>query len=282
MKFLDPTNDLAFKKIFGNEQKKNILISFLNAVLDFNGDKEIVDVEILNPYQALKIEELKETILDIRATDKINRNFIVEMQKEDKGDFQKRSLYYTSKAYVAQLNDGEPYQTLKKIYFIGILNFKMFDNPNYISRHLILDQATGKQELDDFEFTFIELKKFNKQLQELNSVIDKWLFFLKNAKKLDMIPAEFETKPEFKEAFLIANSFGWTKTEIEIYDYMKLKEMDHKNEIETAENKGFNRGLQKGKTETQLEIAKNLLDILEDDLIAQKTGLSIAQIKSLR
>jgi len=294
MKFLDPTNDLVFKKIFGNEQKKGILMSFLNAVLDFQGDKEIIEVEILNPYQAPKIEDLKETILDIRATDKLKRNFIVEMQKEDKGDFQKRSLYYTSKAYVAQLAEGYAYQTLKRVYFIGILNFDIFENKNYLSRHLILDQHTKKQELEDFEFTFIELKKFNKTLPELESIIDKWVYFLKNAKKLDIIPNEFEQQLELKEAFFIANSFGWTTAEMEIYDYMKLKEVDRENELKTAENKGFKmgkaqgleqgleKGLERGKQEMQLNIAKNLLDVLDNETIALKTNLSIQEIQKLR
>jgi len=100
MKFADPKNDLAFKKIFGDINHKNILISFLNAVLDFQDEKSIVDVALANPYQIPKIPELKETILDIKATNKNGDTFIVEMQKKDLGDFAKRSLYYTSKAYI--------------------------------------------------------------------------------------------------------------------------------------------------------------------------------------
>ena len=82
MKFADPKNDLAFKKIFGNENHKNILISFLNAVLDFKDEKEIVEVSLVNPYQVPRIPDLKETILDIKATNRSGENFIVEMQKK--------------------------------------------------------------------------------------------------------------------------------------------------------------------------------------------------------
>ena len=160
MRFVDPKNDLAFKKIFGDETKKEILISLLNAILDFKGNKTIVDVDILNPYQVPKIEDLKNTILDIKAKNKNDEQFIVEMQKKDLNDFEKRSLYYTSKAYVSQLNKAEDYSLLKKVYFIGILNFNMFKDKDYISRHLILNKKTLKQNLEDFEFTFIELKKF--------------------------------------------------------------------------------------------------------------------------
>ena len=140
MHFADPRNDLAFKKIFGNENKKEILISFLNAVLDFDGGRIITEVALANPYQIPKIPELKETILDIKATNADGDTFIVEMQKKHLGEFAKRSLYYTSKAYVEQLDANQNYNQLKKVYFIGIVDFTMFDNTNHISRHLIVNQ----------------------------------------------------------------------------------------------------------------------------------------------
>ncbi len=282
MKFVDPKNDLAFKKIFGNENKKEILISFLNAILDFKEDREIIDIEILNPYQVPKIEELKETILDIRATDKKNYQFIVEMQKNDKGDFAKRSLYYTSKAYISQLNSGKNYKILKSVYFIGILNFKMFESESYILRHLILNKETLKQEIKDFDFTFIELPKFNKELNELDKLSDKCIYFIKNANKLDLIPKELENIKEFKEAFEIANSYSWKKQELEVYDYMMLKEMDKVNELETAINKGIKEGIEKGEKQKAIEIAKNLLDILDIETISIKTGLRKDEIQKLK
>lgn len=275
MKFADPKNDVAFKKIFGDEHKKEILISFLNAILDFKDEKEIVDIEILNPYQVPKIEELKETILDIRATDRSKNQFIVEMQKNDKGDFHKRSLYYTSKAYVNQLDGGKNYKLLKQVYFIGILNFNIFDSENYLSRHLILDKQTQKQELKDFDFTFIELVKFNKELHELNSIADKWIYFLKNANRLDLVPKEFDEIEEFKEAFEIANSYSWSKKELEIYDYIRLKEMDKINELERAEIKG--------EIKAKIEIVKNLLkQNIDINIISISTGLSIEEIEEIK
>jgi len=190
MKFADPKNDIAFKKIFGDENHKEVLISFLNAVLDFQGEQTIVDVELANPYQVPKIEALKETILDIKATNQKQEHFIVEMQKKDLGDFTKRSLYYTAKAYVNQLDAGKNYHKLKKVYFIGLLNFTMFEGGSCISRHLILNQETNTQDLDDFEFCFIELPKFSTPLVELNTLLDKWLYFIKNAASLEMVPKE--------------------------------------------------------------------------------------------
>lgn len=281
MKFADPKNDLAFKKIFGNSKHKNILISFLNSVLDFTDDMAIVDVELANPYQIPKIEELKETILDIQATNKRGDTFIVEMQRKDLGDFTKRSLYYTSKAYVSQLPKGNDYTTLKKVYFIGILNFEIFDNKNYISRHLIINQETKTQDLNDFEFSFIELPKFTKELNELHTILDKWIYFIKNGSNLTMVPSEYNAK-EFQEAFEIATQTSWNLKELEVYEYMTLREFDELNALRTAERKGMEKGIEKGIEKEKINIAKNLLDILDDETIALKTGLTVADVQKLR
>ncbi len=303
MKFADPKNDLAFKKIFGNKHHKNILISFLNSVLDFKDEKEIVYVELANPYQVPKIPELKETILDINATNKDGQSFIVEMQKKDLGDFTKRSLYYTSKAYVSQLPKGQNYTILKKVYFIGILNFNIFDNKNYISRHLIINQETNTQDLEDFEFNFIELPKFNKELNELNSILDKWIYFIKNASSLEMIPQEYNSIEEFKEAFDIATQTSWDQQELKVYEYMALKEFDELNALKTAEKKGMQKGMQKGieqgiekgikqgiekgkkegEKKAKLDVAKNLLKADVDiDTIVISTNLTKADIINLK
>ena len=290
MKSADPKNDLAFKKIFGDENHKNILISFLNSVLDFQDELQIVDVSLANSYQIPKIPELKETILDIKATNKRQDQFIVEMQKKDLGDFTKRSLYYTSKAYVAQLPRGNNYTELKKVYFIGILNFNIFDNKEYISRHLIINQQTNTQDLDDFEFSFIELPKFSKDLHEIETILDKWIYFIKNASTLSMIPNKYDNITEFKEAFDIATQTTWDTKELEVYDYISLKEFDELNALKTAEKKGMEKGIEKGiekgmekgMAEKSIEIAKGLLDILDDETICLKTGLSKESIENLR
>ena len=286
MNFADPKNDLAFKKIFGDSNHKNILISFLNSVLDFKDNHAIIDVSLANPYQIPKIPELKETILDIKATNKKGDTFIVEMQKKDLGDFTKRSLYYTSKAYTAQLPKGNNYTVLKKVYFIGIVNFTIFENISFISRHLIINQETHTQDLNDFEFTFIELQKFTKELDELQTLLDKWIYFIKNASDLTVIPAQYEEITELKDAFDIATQTTWDKKELEVYEYMGLKEFDEINALRTAKRKGEAigeaRGEARGREEEKMAIAKNLLDILDNKTIASKTGLSEEIIESLR
>ncbi len=278
MQFADPKNDLAFKKIFGDEKHKNILISFLNSVLDFHDGFAIVDVTLANPYQIPKIPELKETILDIKATNKNKDTFIVEMQRKDLGNFAKRSLYYTSKAYVEQLPKSKNYSLLKKVYFIGILNFTIFENQSYISRHLIINQETNTQDLKDFEFSFIELPKFTKELEELESMLDKWIYFIKNASDLSVIPAQYQNLEDFKEAFTIATQTTWDIKELELYDMIALKEFDDINALMTAERKGEVRG----REEEKLEIAKKLLDVLDNATIALKIGLSEKIIEGLR
>ena len=158
MKFVNPKNDVAFKKIFGSQDKTNILISFLNAVLGLSGDKEIQTVELLNPYQTPKLASLKSTILDIKATDKREITYIIEMQIAHVIGIKKRFTYYTAKAYASQIERGEEYPKLNQVIFIGILDFTLFEhNSHYLSRHQILDRKTQRQEFKDIELTFIDL-----------------------------------------------------------------------------------------------------------------------------
>jgi len=286
MKFANPRNDIAFKKIFGDTNHKEILISFLNAILNFKDEEEIKDVEILNPYQVPKIEDLKETILDIKATNKKDKNFIVEMQKKNLHDFAKRSLYYTSKSYVEQIDKGTDYENLQKVYFIGICDFKIFDSKHYISRHLILNKETLKNDLADFEFTFIELPKFKNKLDSLTSIIDKWTYFIKKADKVDYIPTELSEVDEINEAYKIITQHKWSKKELEVYDYVLKQESEAESALKTAEmngvKKGIEQGIEQGKKAEKIEIAKNLLDVLDNETIALKTGLTIQEIEKLR
>jgi len=157
MKFADVTNDIAFRKIFGNENKKISLISFLNAVLEFPNHIKVASVEISNPYQLPKLSGGKTTIVDVKATDQNGNTFLVEMQVAEADFFHKRILYYTSHSYVSQISEGKEYKKLKPAYFIGILEFDIGSNPNYFSRHQVRDIETGEHIIQDIEFNFIEL-----------------------------------------------------------------------------------------------------------------------------
>ena len=194
MKFVDVTNDIAFRKIFGNENKKVSLISFLNAVINFPNNNKVVEVDILNPYQLAKLSEGKSTIVDVKAKDKNGNTFIIEMQIAESEHFHKRILYYTSQSYTAQIAKGKDYSKLSPAYFIGILEFEVSKNPNYISCNKVLDVETNEQIIRDIEFNFIELPKFNKKTDELETSIDQWTYFIKNAENLDEIPKNVKMK----------------------------------------------------------------------------------------
>ncbi len=270
MEFADIKNDIAFRKIFGNEKKTEILISFLNAVLKLEGNKKIDWVEILTPYQMPIIFGAKSTILDVRAKDLAGNEYIVEMQVTDKAGFAKRVVYYTAKNYSSQLNVGEEYYQLKRTVFIGILNFEFLETDNYLSRHLILDVETLEHKLKDLDFNFIELPKFNKTENELKTLIEKWIYFIKNAKNLSVIPPNIDDKG-LKSAYTEADKHTWTQKDLHAYMCELIRETDQKTEkmkvIETR----------------NIEIAKNMLEENEPNAkIIKYTGLTLEEITELR
>jgi predicted transposase/invertase (TIGR01784 family) len=234
MQFADIKNDIAFRKIFGNEQKTAPLISFLNASLELEGDHKVVSVAIANPYQFPRIAGEKATILDVRATDQSGRKFVVEMQVADKTGFDKRVQYYISRDYSMQIDKGEDYPLLHPAYFIGILDFPFGTDKDYHTRHLILNKATNEHLLKDIQFSFIELPKFKKEIHELETPNDKWTFFIKNSENLHVIP-DFANEDEgLKIAFLEADKYQWSKEELKAYDNVTIKEQDERGEREKA------------------------------------------------
>ena len=269
MQFADIKNDIAFRKIFGNEKKTEILISFLNAVLKLEGNRKITWVEILNPYQLPIVLGAKSTILDVKAKDKLGNEYIVEMQVTDRIGFAKRVVYYSAKSYSAQLNSGHEYYKLKPTIFIGILNFTFLESENYISRHLILDAETKEHKLKDLDFNFIELPKFNKTEQELQNLIEKWVYFIKNAESLTVIPAGLDDEG-LKSAYTEANQHSWTKEDLEAYHYARMRETDEiTREMFVIEKRN-------------IEIAKKMLKRGADiETISEDTGLTQEQIQKL-
>ncbi|MDM8532659.1 Rpn family recombination-promoting nuclease/putative transposase [Anaerolineales bacterium HSG25] len=279
MKFVTPRNDVAFKKIFGSEDKTEILIGFLNAVLDLTGDKAIQSITILNPYQTPRLESLKLTILDVRAVDKRGVTFIVEMQIAHVAGAKKRFLYYTSKAYSSQISRGEDYPKLNQVIFIGVLDFVLFetDKPRfdrYVSRHQILDTETHQQEFTDLEFNFIELPKFKKKEGELETLLDKWVYFIKHADDLEVIPSHAVGDSALESAYHAADQFGWNKKDLEAYDYRGIKIQDERGALQLAEERGERR--------KALETARNLLKMgLRLEQISEATGLLIDELNQL-
>jgi predicted transposase/invertase (TIGR01784 family) len=274
MQFADIKNDIAFRKIFGNENKTEILISFLNAVLALEGNKKITWVEILNPYQLPIVLGAKSTILDVRAKDKAGNEYIVEMQVTNKIGFAKRVVYYSAKSYSAQLDSGENYYQLKPTIFIGILNFEFLESKNYLSRYLILDAETKEHKLKDLDFNFIELTKFNKTEEELQTLIEKWVYFIKNAENLTVIPPNSDDEG-LKSAYTEADRHTWTKKDLEAYAYARMRETDEVTEKMLVE--------ERAELRKQIQIAKNaILEGFDNKIIARLTGLVVEQIEELR
>ena len=273
MKFVDITNDIAFRKIFGNDSKKKSLISFLNAVIDLPKNVQIIDVEITNPYQLGKLSGGKSTIVDVKAKDEKGNIFIVEMQVAEFDFFHKRILYYTSQSYVSQIDKGVQYDKLRPVYFIGILEFEIGQNPNYFSRHKVLDVETKEQIIQDVEFNFIELPKFDKTIDQLETSIDQWTYFIKNAENLTLMPESVKDEG-LKEAYTEANQQNWTKEELEDYQRASIKERDEIGRIEFAEKRG-----EKQKANLMGKVMKDNNEPIEK--IIKYTGLTIDQIERL-
>lgn len=265
MKFVDVKNDIAFRKIFGNENRKETLISFLNAVLDFQGDHRITQVTILNPYQLPKLKGGKVTIIDVKATDQVGRTYIVEMQVGDLDGFEKRVLFYSSESYSDQIKRADFYRKLLPVIFIGILDFKHTENKNYISRSQVRDIETGEQTIKDMEFTFIELPKFKLESNELKTLTEKWIYFIKNAENLEVVPENINDEG-LKSAYEEANVQAWTQEELDAYEYAFMREEDERARLDKAEMKGEEKKeasmvlklYAKGKTEEEIS---DLLDL---------------------
>ena len=267
MKFVDVKNDVAFRKIFGNEKKKVILISFLNAILGLNGQDRIKDVTLLNPFQLPRIKGEKASIIDVRAIDNKGATFIIEMQVAEPDGLEKRILYYSSKDYAAQINSGDDYPLLRPVYFIGILNFTYFSGTNYVSKHLIIDEETGECTFKDIQFRFIELTKFKKKADQLVTIVDKWTFFIKNARKLEVVPSNTDDEG-LKEAYEEAAQHNWSKDEYDAYIYDGMREQDARGILTLAERRAAEKAEKEAKESQRNEI------ILE----MNKEGFSISMI----
>ncbi len=248
MRFADIKNDVAFRKIFGNRKKTHILISFLNAVLQLEGKQRLVSVKLEDPYQFPRVAGEKSSILDVRATDGDNRQFVIEMQVTEPKSFDKRVQYYASRDYSMQIDKGENYKSLKPTVFIGILDFNYFKGKDYLSYHSLLDEKTYEHKLKDLRFAFIELRKFKKSAKELGSLIDKWTFFLKNSEKLEVIPDNVDDLG-LKEAYLDADRHNWSKEELKAYDNESIAEQDARGVLELAEERAAAKGKAEGTAE---------------------------------
>ncbi|WP_386087081.1 Rpn family recombination-promoting nuclease/putative transposase [Wolbachia endosymbiont (group A) of Norellia spinipes] len=285
-KFLDPRNDLCFKKIFGTEKNKNILIHFLNDILGFAEASAIQEVEFLSTIMDPEIASDKQSIVDVLCKDSIGNRFVIEMQlARDKG-FEKRAQLYAAKAYSRQLDKSGNYIDLKKVFFIAISNCNLLpEEVGYISTHNIRDIKTNGHYLKDFQFVFIELPKFTKsKVEQLESIVDRWLFFFKYAEETtdEDLKKIAEKAPIIKLAYDELDKFRWNEKDLVAYEErimdLRKEEAILEYRLDLAEEKGIEKGIEKGKIEVAKAMLANNVDV---NTIVKFTGLSISEIEEL-
>lgn len=291
-KFLDPKNDFAFKKIFGTEKNKDILIHFLNDMVTFKEKYPIQDVTFLKTVQDPETAAKKTSIVDILCRDEKGNQYIVEMQVVKEKGFEKRAQYYAAKAYVSQMVEKGKYEDLKEVIFLALTDFIMFpQTKEYKSEHVILDIETHNHHLRDFSFTFFELPKFTKNMNELTNVVEKWLYFFKHAeetseKDLHTIIGHDDI---IERAYEELNRFSWDEAEMNTYEqelkyeWDQIAIMDQKFDegLEEGIEKGREEGREEGRREEKIKIARTMiLKGLDVQTIHGITGLSQEEIKT--
>lgn len=275
MRFINPKTDIAFKKIFGSEQSKDILISFLNALL-YESQPVIEDLEILHPYLTPRIRGVKETYLDIEAKISGNKTAIVEMQVLNVEGFEKRILYKAAKSYSIQLQAGEDYTLLNPVIALTIVDFPMFTEFDQVISRFVLKEKDYLVDYlsEELELVFVELPQFTKELEQLETLTDKWIYFMKSGWTLQTVPETMSAVPEIEQAFALANQANLNREELEELEHQEFFIYDHRNAILKAVSTAVN--------DQQREIAKRLLNLLDEEAIAQTTGLSLEEVRKLK
>jgi len=296
-KYIDPFTDFGFKHIFGTEENKKFLISFLNDLLDIS-DK-IVDIEYRNLEKlGLNIVDRK-AIFDVYCTDEKGDNFIVELQRSAQRYFKDRSVYYTSFPIQEQSKKGDWDYRLSKIYFIGILEFAFDDlrlkknreENKYLTKVQLYDCDEKEVFYDKLTYYYLEMPKFRKTEEELSSHLDYWLYYLNNLADTTKIPEILKQDELIEEAFSVAEFLALDKDEQFEYQQDLKARWDNKacldfakeTAMEKGMEKGLEQGMEKGEKKAKIKIAKNLLLANMDiKFISETTGLDQKTIEGLK
>jgi predicted transposase/invertase (TIGR01784 family) len=287
MTFINPKTDYAFKKIFGSSDSKDILISFLNALI-YDGNPTIEYLEIINPNLPPRVEGLKDSSLDVKAQLADGTLVIIEMQVLNVESFGQRILYNAAKTYAFQLQKGEGYRMLKPVIALTITDFEMFKNSDkLISRFVYKEENTNLPYPDnDMKLVFVELPKFTKEVDQLETLADKWIYFMKYARTITDVPPVIDSIPEIHKAFGIANQVNLSPEELADLERREIFIYDQQGAIikavKDADRAARQEGRQEGRQAEKLAIARQLLDRLDDEIISQTTGLSIEEVQNLR
>lgn len=281
--FIDPKTDFAFKKIFGSAQSHGILVSFLNGIL-YGGESIIADLEILNPYQVPRIRGVKDTYLDVKARLTSGQTVIIEMQVLNVEGFEKRILYNAAKAYSIQLSKGDQYKLLNPVIALTITDFMMFSEFEAVISRFVLKEKDYLVDYPscDLELVFVELPKFQQTLEQIETLTEKWMYFLQHTRELDTIPERMGNVAAIRQAFEVANQANLNRDELEELEHQSIFIQDQRNAISLATKQGREKGREEGAASMQKKIAINLLPTMDNAEIVNLTGLTIEDVEALR
>ena len=296
-RYINPYTDFGFKKLFGTEMNKDLLISFLNSVL-LNEDQEIADVQYLNTENLGDSYGDRRSVFDVYCMTTAGGRFIVEMQKAEQAYFKDRSLYYSTFAIREQAVKGQKWDyRLDDVYTVGVLNF-MFPGDEYPAdkyRHEIKlkDVEDNHVFYDKLTFVYLEMPKFNKTEDELVTMFDKWMFVLRNLSRLLDRPKALQDRV-FDKLFRQAEIAKYTVDERRQYEASLKEYWDYTSTMDTAFMKGEKTGLEKGREEGRAEgreegreeerlskARRMKSDGIAVEMIAKYTGLTIDEINAL-
>ena len=275
MRFISPKTDYAFKMILGSNQSEEILISFLNAII-YEGKNKIQSLTILNPYNPPQIQTLKDSYLDVRAVLDDNSQVIIEMQVASVTAFDKRVVYNLAKTYSTQLGPREGYRHLKPVIAVTITDFKMFEkNPDVVNYFSFLNEKKFvKYTAAEMQLVFVELPKFKKSLEELETLVDKWIYFIKETDNLEIIPENLGEVSAIEKALNIANEINLSVEELELLEQRAIMAQDESGKILFAEQKGANALITRLLKKRFGEIPENLKKQLSDLSLEELENLS--------
>jgi len=274
--YINPLTDFGFKRIFGQEKNKELLIDFLNEII--GEEQRIADIDYQPTFQIGGAEDERKAVFDICCKNEKDENFIVEMQKAKQAYFVDRSLFYATFPIQNQAPQGSWNFELKAVYTVAILDFILFDDTaNCIEKIYLTRENTKTKYSDKLNFVFVELPKFKKPLEELVTNFDNWLFCLKNLSSLNARPMEVQGRI-FEILFRTAEIKKLTKTEMETYSKSVLEYDDIRDAMNHASETAYEKGIEQG----ILKVARKLLELKLPVLdIAKATGLTPEQILEL-
>jgi len=277
-RYLDPKNDLTFKRIFA--EHPDLLIGFLNAVMPLSPDRLIKEIEYLPPEQVPENPGKKNSIVDVKCKDKSGRMFIVEMQMLWTDDFTNRIVFNASKAYVRQLDKGTGYHLLQPVYTLAILN-ENFDHKTeqFYHHYRIVNRENTEEVIEGLEFVLVELIKFKSEKWSERRIAALWLQFLKEVdEKTTTLPKELAENEQIRKAAELCEEAAFTPEELAAYEaYWDLIRTE-KTIREGALAKGKAEGLAEGLRKVVINCHHTGLPV---DTISNITGLTPEQITEI-